>query len=102
MMPVFGMLARLRWLRGTALDPFGYSAERRRERRLVDDYFALIALFCETLTSERLDTALALAQLPEKIRGYGHVKEKAMDVADELRAQLMARYGAPVPQRQKA
>ena len=102
MMPVFGMLARLRWLRGTALDPFGYSAERRRERRLVDDYFALIALFCETLTSERLDTALALAQLPEKIRGYGHVKDKAMDVADELRAQLMARYGAPVPQRQKA
>ena len=51
---------------------------------------------------KRLDAALALAQLPEKIRGYGHVKEKAMDVADERRAQLMAQYGAPVPQRQKA
>jgi indolepyruvate ferredoxin oxidoreductase len=102
MMPVFHLLARMRWLRGTALDPFGMSAERRRERRLVEDYFALVALFCETLTDERMETALELARLPEKIRGYGHVKEKAMDVADERRAQLMAQYGAPVPQRQKA
>ncbi|SFC41859.1 indolepyruvate ferredoxin oxidoreductase family protein [Massilia yuzhufengensis] len=102
MMPVFGMLARLRCLRGTLLDPFGYSSERRRERRLVDDYLALIALFCETLTQARLDTALELARLPEKIRGYGHVKEKAMDVADERRAQLMTQYGATQSQRQKA
>jgi indolepyruvate ferredoxin oxidoreductase len=102
MMPVFHLLARMRWLRGTALDPFGMSAERRRERQLVEDYFALVALFCETLTDERMETALALARLPERIRGYGHVKEKAMDMADERRAQLMAQYGAPVPQRQKA
>ncbi|WP_313034519.1 indolepyruvate ferredoxin oxidoreductase family protein [Massilia alkalitolerans] len=102
MMPVFGLLARMRWLRGTALDPFGMSAERRRERQLVEDYFALVSLFCETLTDERMETALELARLPEKIRGYGHVKEKAMDMADERRAQLMAQYGAPVPQRQKA
>ena len=102
MMPVFGLLARLRWLRGTPLDPFGMTAERRRERQLVEDYLALVALFCETLTDERMETALELARLPEKIRGYGHVKEKAMDVADARRAQLMAQYGAPVPQRQKA
>jgi len=102
MMPVFKMLARLRWLRGTPIDPFGMSAERRRERLLVEDYLALVTLFCETLTPTRLDTALELARLPEKIRGYGHVKEKAMDMADERRTLLMAQYGAPLPQRQQA
>ncbi|HEX8604386.1 MAG TPA: indolepyruvate ferredoxin oxidoreductase family protein, partial [Pseudoduganella sp.] len=98
MMGVFSVLARLKCLRGTLLDPFGKTAERRRERQLVEDYFALVQLFCETLTPERLDTALALARLPEKIRGYGHVKEHAMDVAAERRAQLMALYGAAASQ----
>lgn len=97
MMPVFSVLARLKCLRGTLLDPFGKTAERRRERQLVEDYFALVQLFCETLTPERLDTALELARLPEKIRGYGHVKEHAMGAAAERRVQLMALYGAAAP-----
>ncbi|WP_449405829.1 DUF6537 domain-containing protein [Massilia phosphatilytica] len=71
------------------------SAERRRERRrLVENYFNLVQLFCETLTPERLGAALELARVPETIRGYGHVKEKNMDAASERRVQLMALYRA--------
>jgi indolepyruvate ferredoxin oxidoreductase len=98
MMQAFSIIARFKGLRGTLLDPFGKTAERRRERELVDDYFALVRLFCETLTPEHLDTALELARLPEKIRGYGHVKEKAMDAAAERRARLMAVYGTSAHQ----
>ena len=102
MMQAFRLLARFKGLRGSLIDPFGQTAERRRERQLVDDYFALIDMFCESLAPERLDAALELACLPEKIRGYGHVKEKAMDVAQESRALLMALYGAPATRLQKA
>jgi indolepyruvate ferredoxin oxidoreductase len=98
MMQAFSVLARFKGLRGTLLDPFGKTAERRRERALVEDYFALVRLFCETLAPEHLDTALELGRLPEKIRGYGHVKEKAMDAAAERRARLMALYGASAHQ----
>jgi len=102
MMQAFRLLARFKALRGSLVDPFGKTAERRRERQLVEDYFALIDLFCESLAPERLDAALELARLPEKIRGYGHVKEKAMDVAQETRALLMALYAAPANELQKA
>jgi indolepyruvate ferredoxin oxidoreductase len=102
MMHAFRVLARFKGLRGTLLDPFGKTAERRRERQLVEDYFALVDLLCASLAPDRLDTALELARLPEKIRGYGHVKEKAMDAAQERRAQLMARYGAPPSRLQQA
>lgn len=101
MMPVFAMLAGFKGLRGTLLDPFGKTAERRRERALVEDYFVLVRLFCETLSAERLETALALARLPEKIRGYGHVKERAMEQADERRTLLMEQYGATAHHHEK-
>lgn len=102
MMQAFRVLARFKGLRGSLLDPFGKTAERRRERQLVDEYFALVDMFCANLSPERLDTALELARLPEKIRGYGHVKEKAMDAAQESRALLMALYDAPATRLQKA
>jgi indolepyruvate ferredoxin oxidoreductase len=102
MMHAFRVLARFKGLRGTPFDPFGKTGERRRERQLVEEYFALVDLFCASLSPERLDTALELARLPEKIRGYGHVKEQAMDAARESRAQLMERYGAPADRLQKA
>ena len=86
------LLAPLRRLRGTALDPFGHTEERRRERRLIEDYFAMLAEFDRSLDAQRLDTAIALARIPESIRGYGHIKEAAMDAADERRAELLERY----------
>ena len=102
MMGAFSVLARFKGLRGTPFDPFGRTAERRRERQLVEDYFALVELFCTSLTLENIDAALELARLPEKIRGYGHVKEKAMDAAQQSRALLMELYGAPATKLQQA
>ncbi|NYT25492.1 indolepyruvate ferredoxin oxidoreductase family protein [Alcaligenaceae bacterium] len=92
MLSAMKMLARMRGLRGTALDPFGRTEERRRERRLVEDYLAMLDEFTRTLDDGRLAAAIELARLPEDIRGYGHVKEAAMDAADERRKALFQRY----------
>jgi len=92
--PAFRMLAPLKVLRGTPLDAFGYTAERKRERALRDGYFALIDEMCAGLNADNKAVWLKLAQLPEQIRGYGHVKLASMDKAEQealrLRAQLSA------------
>ena len=69
-------LARLKGLRGTPFDPFGYSAERRRERALITDYEAVVAELAAGLDHDNHALALEIASLPERIRGYGHVKER--------------------------
>jgi indolepyruvate ferredoxin oxidoreductase len=66
-------------LRGTAFDVFGYSAERRTERALVGEYRALVDELLAALSAERLADAVALAALPDEIRGYGHVKERNLE-----------------------
>ncbi len=91
-MTLFRLLAKLKGLRGTPLDPFGRTAERREERRLVDEYLAMVDEFARSLDAQRIDTALALAALPDDIRGFGPVKEASMRRAAERRAELMARY----------
>jgi indolepyruvate ferredoxin oxidoreductase len=80
-LPVFSVLARLRGLRGTAFDPFGYMADRRIERRLIRDYEASLRHIGDSLTPERFDTALAFARIPEDIRGFGPVKQRSIDRA---------------------
>jgi len=67
-------LARFKRLRGTALDLFGKTEERRMERQLIADYEALLNELLAHLSADKLDLAVQLARLPEKIRGYGHVK----------------------------
>src|SRR5690606_2242727 len=67
----FQALAPMKRLRGTWLDVFGKTAERRMERQLAEDYLALAAEFSRTLETGNLDVALKLAELPETIRGYG-------------------------------
>jgi indolepyruvate ferredoxin oxidoreductase len=74
----FKVLAKFKALRGTPLDIFGYTDERRAERKLSADYQAMVLELCQNLTVENLPTALALANLPEHVRGYGHIKDKAM------------------------
>jgi indolepyruvate ferredoxin oxidoreductase len=76
MLRALALLARLKRLRGTALDPFGHTAERRRERRLIADYERTIETVLARLTPANHASAVALAELPERIRGYGHVKER--------------------------
>ncbi|MFK3972820.1 indolepyruvate ferredoxin oxidoreductase family protein [Pseudomonas sp. NPDC087358] len=81
MLKAFDVLAKFKFLRGTPFDPFGRSLERRQERELIDSYVADIELIMSHLTAGNRHTALSLARLPERIRGYGHVKESAMKAA---------------------
>jgi indolepyruvate ferredoxin oxidoreductase len=76
MLPVFGLLARLKGLRGSALDPFGYTAERRTERRLIGDYRQTIEGVLPVLSRDNADLITRIAALPDMIRGYGHVKDE--------------------------
>jgi indolepyruvate ferredoxin oxidoreductase len=73
---VFPLLARMKALRGTALDLFGKTEERRMERQLLADYEACIAELLKGLSADRLPLAAEIARIPEEIRGYGHVKER--------------------------
>ncbi|MGI9154306.1 MAG: indolepyruvate ferredoxin oxidoreductase family protein, partial [Rubrivivax sp.] len=73
---VFPLLARLKGLRGGALDLFGKTEERRMERQLIEDYIKLLDEILGKLNGENHAAAVALASVPDEIRGYGHVKEK--------------------------
>jgi indolepyruvate ferredoxin oxidoreductase len=95
--PVFHVLARLKGLRGTPLDPFGRSAERREERALIAEYRTSIEALLPALTAERLPLALEIARIPDDIRGYGHVKQRHLLAARTKWAALMARWHAGEP-----
>jgi indolepyruvate ferredoxin oxidoreductase len=85
MLPVFRGLARLKFLRETPLDIFGYSSERRMERQLRDQYVALIKARCSQLSAENYETSISLAAAPLQVRGFGVVKAAA---AHALLAQM--------------
>lgn len=91
MLKAFGVLARFKFLRGSVLDPFGHSAERRLERELIEEYEANVAYLLAELNAGNYRTAVALAEIPEQIRGYGHVKEAALAKARQQATQLKAR-----------
>ncbi len=103
MMRVFRLLARLKGLRGTRWDVFGYTAERRAERALIAEYEADVAELLDSLSYDRLPLAVDLASLPAGIRGFGHVKAAAMQSAAKQRRALLARWRQPQaePQRQR-
>jgi indolepyruvate ferredoxin oxidoreductase len=86
-------LAKGRRLRGTRWDVFGRSEERRLERALLADYEADIASLLGKLERAMLDDAVALAALPEKIRGFGHVRRRSIDGVAAERATLRAKLG---------
>jgi indolepyruvate ferredoxin oxidoreductase len=92
MLPVFGMLARLKGLRGTPFDPFGYTRERKAERQLRDRYLAFVRELPANLRADNREAALKLAQLPDAVRGYGHIKQAAMEAFDRQWAELLPRY----------
>jgi indolepyruvate ferredoxin oxidoreductase len=96
-MALFGVLARLKFLRGTAFDPFGHSEDRTLERRLIAEYEALIDAILDGLTPATHARAVALASLPDGIRGYGPVKRESVDAAKAKEAELLARFKAPAP-----
>jgi indolepyruvate ferredoxin oxidoreductase len=97
MLPLFRLLASLRGLRGTAFDIFGYSADRRLERDLIAGYEKDVATLLSVLSPLTLDTAIELLSLPDRIRGYGPVKEKSVRDAKARYAQLAADLASPPP-----
>ena len=89
-MPVFGLLKRLKGLRGTPLDPFGHTAERRMERALISEYESDFTEISSRFAPETRDLCIALAELPLTIRGFGHVKQMAAKQAAKRRETLLA------------
>ncbi len=99
--PFLKLLARGRRLRGGVLDVFGRTAERRLERALARDYARLIEALLPRLDAASLPLAVELAALPQRIRGYGHVKRAAVRRARQREAELLQRLGldfAPSPE----
>ena len=96
-MTALRILARLRFLRGTALDPFRNSDERKLERRLVAEYETDIDGALARLTPASHDAAVRLANLPETIRGYGRVKEANAVTAAKEREAILRDFAAPKP-----
>jgi indolepyruvate ferredoxin oxidoreductase len=92
MLGAFRVLARCKRLRGTRLDPFGYTAERRFERSLIVEYESTIATLLERLARDNAALAAEIARLPLSMRGFGHVKEAAVARARKRRDELLARY----------
>ena len=96
--PLFGLLAKFKFLRGTAFDPFGYSTERKTERALVRDYEIMLDEVLAKLTPENHHIAVGLAVIPEKIRGFGHVKLRHLKAAKADEAALLDQFRAgPAP-----
>jgi indolepyruvate ferredoxin oxidoreductase len=95
MMKAFGLLAKLRFLRGGAFDIFGRTDERRTERALIGEYEATVRELVAGLTADKVGLAVRIASIPEDIRGYGHVKERHLAAARIEQAKLLAEWRTP-------
>jgi indolepyruvate ferredoxin oxidoreductase len=96
MMPLLRVLAQAKVLRGTPLDIFGYTAERRGERALIGEYEATVSSLLDTLDAGNVDLAADIASIPEHIRGYGHVKEAHLHKAKAREAELLREWRNPL------
>jgi indolepyruvate ferredoxin oxidoreductase len=93
--PVFRMLTRLKGLRGTRFDPFGYTAERREERALVAEFEATLAALAAGLDAKKLGLAVEIARVPDMIRGYGPVKAANIEKAKKRFDGLLRQWHTP-------
>lgn len=98
----FKLLARLKGLRGTALDVFGRTEERRGERALIAEYRASIEEVLAGLTADNHTLAVEIARLPEQIRGYGHVKARHLAAVRPQWQALLGRWRSGTALRQAA
>ncbi len=95
MLRAFGLLAKAKFLRGTAFDPFGRLADRREERALIVEYREMVESLLEGLSAENLPAAVACAELPDQVRGYGPVKSEAVAVFRQNKAGALHRFHNP-------
>ncbi len=102
MLTGFRLLARLKGLRGGALDIFGRTAERRSERALIGQYRASVEQLTAALSPANHALAVEIASVPEQIKGYGHVKERNLAAAQQRWSQLLRRWTEPQADRQAA
>jgi indolepyruvate ferredoxin oxidoreductase len=102
MITVFRGLAKLKGLRGTAFDIFGYSAERRQERALIRAYESLIDELLGGLAPNNHSLAVRLASIPDDIRGYGHVKDAHLARARRKQDDLLYQWRHPSVVKQAA
>jgi indolepyruvate ferredoxin oxidoreductase len=98
MLPVFRVLKSMKGLRGTAFDPFGYTAERRMERRLIEEYRALVTLIMEKLDASNLHAGIELAGAAYDVRGYGPVKDVSVEEYTAQKARLLETFLHPARQ----
>ncbi len=94
MLGAFRVLARLKFLRGGALDPFGRTAERRMERALIDEYESTIGGLLDRLGTDTIEDAVSIASLPDTVRGFGHVKLANVEKMRAQREALLARWNS--------
>jgi indolepyruvate ferredoxin oxidoreductase len=92
LLPAMKLMAGLKFLRGTAFNPFGRMPERVKERELISEYEATVGHILERLDPSNRDAAVALARVPETIRGFGPVKERSMEAATAKRGEFMAAF----------
>src|SRR3546814_8652821 len=97
MLRAFGLLAKLKGLRGTAFDVFGYTEERKLERQLIADYFALVDELSAGLNPGNHELAVQLAGIPEDIRGYGHIKLRSLKAARAKWAKRSEEHTSELP-----
>ncbi len=88
--PILSLLSKLKFLRGTPLDVFGYTRERRDERALIGMYQSVIDSICRNVSVANVELATQVARVPETIRGFGHVKERNRVAGVERMAALLA------------
>jgi indolepyruvate ferredoxin oxidoreductase len=90
MFGAFKLLAKMKGLRGGAFDIFGHTAERKMERALIKEYREMVEGLVATLDASNHADAVELASLPDQIRGFGHVKEKAVAEFHARKAELLS------------
>jgi len=98
MLSAFRMLKNFKGLRGGGLDFFGKTEERQHERQMIEDYVKEVDEILAKLTPANHAPAVALASVPDEIRGYGHVKERSIAAANALREQRWQAFRSPSPQ----
>ena len=102
LLPVFKLLSQFRFLRGTAFDPFGRTAERKMERQLIVTYEQTIRELLQTLGDDNHALAVEIAGLPEQIRGYGYIKSESADRTLDKLESLMSCWRNPAAQSKAA
>jgi len=93
-LPLFKVLKNFKFLRGTALDPFGRTEERRMERELIRDYEQTVEQLLAGLSAQNHAGAVQIVSLPDEIRGFGHIKKRNVEAVRKKQQELLRRFSA--------